>query len=152
MSIFRGAWHGDGGKPGAVARPPGRGTDHPRPAVLVVDDDPSILDMVADILRIEGYGVATAANGQEALEQVERTRPAVILLDMRMPVVDGWQFMHELRSRNLIVPVVVMTAAEDSERWAREVGAEGYLAKPFLLDDLLRAVERYGGGTPGAPH
>ena len=113
--------------------------------VLVVDDDASILDTVTAILSGEGYEVVSAASGQEALDAVARKRPLVILLDMRMPVMDGWAVARALRGQGIDVPIVVMTAAESAKRWADEVGAEGYLAKPFGLDDLLAAVERFRG-------
>jgi urea transport system substrate-binding protein len=87
--------------------------------------------------------VVSAASGQEALDAVARKRPLVILLDMRMPVMDGWAVARALRGQGITVPIVVMTAAESAKRWADEVGAEGYLAKPFALDDLLAAVDRF---------
>jgi CheY-like chemotaxis protein len=113
--------------------------------VLVVDDDTSILDTVTAILSGEGYEVVSAASGQEALDAVARKRPLVILLDMRMPVMDGWAVARALRGQGINVPIVVMTAAESAKRWADEVGAEGYLAKPFGLDELLATVERFRG-------
>jgi len=113
--------------------------------VLVVDDDTSILDTVSAILSGEGYDVVSASSGQEALDAVARKQPVVILLDMRMPVMDGWAVARALRSQGITVPIVVMTAAESAKRWADEVGAEGYLAKPFGLDDLLATVERFRG-------
>jgi len=113
--------------------------------VLVVDDDSSILDTVSSILSGEGYEVVSAASGQEALAAVALKQPLVILLDMRMPVMDGWAVARALRNQGISVPIVVMTAAESAKRWADEVGAEGYLAKPFGLDELLTAVERFRG-------
>jgi two-component system, chemotaxis family, chemotaxis protein CheY len=109
--------------------------------VLVVDDDASIRDMVSNILQFEGYAVATACNGLEALHVFEQTRPEVVLLDMRMPVLDGWGFARELRARGEEAHIVVMTAAQDAQRWADEVHAGGCLAKPFELEDLLSAVK-----------
>jgi len=113
--------------------------------VLVVDDDTSILDTVSSILTGEGYDVVSASSGQEALEAVARKLPLLILLDMRMPVMDGWAVARALRGRGITVPIIVMTAAESARRWADEVGADGYLAKPFGLDDLLATVERFRG-------
>jgi two-component system chemotaxis response regulator CheY len=111
--------------------------------ILVVDDDPSILQTVASILQMEDYEVETARNGAEALAAVERTQPSLVLLDMRMPVLDGWGFARALRERGLELPILVMTAAQDTRRWAEEIGAAGYLAKPFDLTDLLSAVSRH---------
>jgi CheY-like chemotaxis protein len=92
---------------------------------------------------LEGYRVETAANGREALDFVAVERPAVVVLDMRMPVMDGWTFARELRNRGVKLPIVVITAARDAERWAREIGADAFLAKPFELTDLLDAIERF---------
>jgi CheY-like chemotaxis protein len=113
--------------------------------ILVVDDDPSILDTVAELLDLEGYAVETASNGAEALDQLERTEPSLVLLDMRMPVMDGWSFVRTLKERGRSLPILVMTAAQDARKWAEEVGAAGYVAKPFDLLDLLDAVERVSG-------
>ncbi len=122
----------------------GAGNDLPEPNsyVLVVDDDPAILTTVSEILQFEGYAVRTATNGAEALRLVEHARPWLVLLDMRMPVMDGWGFARALRARGIDVPIVVMTAAADSRRWAEEIGAAGHVAKPFELLDLVGAVER----------
>jgi CheY-like chemotaxis protein len=109
----------------------------------VVDDDPAILATVEEILTSEGYVVATATNGAQALEAIEQARPALVLLDMRMPVLDGWGFARGLQARGVAVPVLVMTAAQDARRWAEEIAADGYLPKPFRLLDLLDAVERF---------
>lgn len=117
--------------------------------ILVVDDDSSILETVTAILELEGYPVATAINGADALRSVEQQHPALVLLDMRMPVMDGWGFVRELEQRGVSLPIVVMTAAQDARRWANEIGAAGYLAKPFELPDLLSTVERLLDGATG---
>jgi CheY-like chemotaxis protein len=110
--------------------------------ILIIDDDPAILATVVEILRDEGYRVRTASNGLEGLEALEERLPALVLLDMRMPVLDGWGFVRALRERGLHVPFVVMTAAQDARRWAQEVGASGSLPKPFDLLELLAIVEQ----------
>jgi DNA-binding response OmpR family regulator len=114
----------------------------PRP-ILVVDDDPEILAMLRDFLESEGLAVRTAANGAEALEALDEMTPALILLDMRMPVLDGWGFAERFRERELTYPIVVMTAAESARRWAEEIGATGYIAKPFDVNELLDTIERH---------
>ncbi len=114
--------------------------------ILVVDDDPSLLEVVALVLSTEGYPVLTARNGAEALQQVERARPALVLLDMRMPICNGWEFAARLRERGIALPILVMTAAQDARRWAEEIGATGYVPKPFDIGELLAAVERVGAG------
>ena len=111
--------------------------------VLVVDDDAAIREAVRDVLESEGIAVETAANGADALEQVGRHRPRLVLLDMRMPVLDGWGFASALRDRGLTLPVVVMTAAADASRWAEEIGAIGVVAKPFGVAELVNAVRRF---------
>jgi DNA-binding response OmpR family regulator len=112
--------------------------EHP---ILVIDDDPGILSTVTDILEFEGYSVVQAGNGAEGLALMERVQPSLILLDMRMPVLDGWGFARRLRERGSGPPIVVMTAVQDARRWAQEIGAAGYVAKPFEVDDLLATVE-----------
>lgn len=113
--------------------------------ILVADDDRAILATISEILAMEGYAVVTARNGAETLRQIEEARPALLLLDMRMPGLNGWDVARTLRERGIVVPVLVMTAAQDARRWAEQIGADGYLAKPFDLDDLLTAVERLLG-------
>ena len=110
--------------------------------VLVVDDEPHIRATVSAMLETEGYAVDEAANGADALHAVERRAPDVILLDMRMPVLDGWGFALELRRRGHRMPIVVMTAARDAARWAGEITAATFVAKPFGFDDLITAVEQ----------
>ena len=110
--------------------------------ILVVDDDPVILATVSEALDMEGFAVTTATNGQEALAELDRNPPSMVLLDMRMPVLDGWGFMKAIRERGINLTVVVMTAAADARRWGREIGAQGVLAKPFELDELVGAIER----------
>jgi len=115
-----------------------------------VDDDPAILETVSEILQFEGYPVRTATNGAEALEALAKCVPSLVLLDMRMPVLDGWGFARELAARGVEVPIVVMTAAQDARRWAAEIGAEGYVAKPFELAELLAAVDRWRRVAPAS--
>jgi CheY-like chemotaxis protein len=118
---------------------PGRGVEPP--LVLVVDDDPDILDAICDILAGEGYRVARARHGVEALAAVERERPALILLDLMMPVMDGIAFAQALRGRerDRELPIVVISA-EGNPQKAVSVGARAYLSKPFDIDALLVEV------------
>jgi CheY-like chemotaxis protein len=110
--------------------------------ILVVDDDRSIRTMVSLVLESEGYPVTTAANGAEALQEIERELPSAMLLDMQMPVLDGWGVARRLREQGRRVPTVVMTAASTAARWCAEIAAEAFLAKPFDIDDLVRAVQQ----------
>jgi two-component system chemotaxis response regulator CheY len=107
----------------------------------VVDDDPSIVEIVTEILKSEGHEIVSAENGAVALAKVNGE--ALVLLDMRMPVLDGWGFARQFRAAGKRSPIVVMTAAENARRWAEEIGADGYLAKPFEIDALIDAVERH---------
>jgi CheY-like chemotaxis protein len=107
----------------------------------VVDDDPSIVEIVSQILISEGHEVVSAENGAVALARADGE--ALVLLDMRMPVLDGWGFAREFRAAGKHSPIVVMTAAENARRWAEEIGADGYLSKPFEMDALIAAVERH---------
>ncbi len=111
------------------------------PLVLVVDDDPDILEAICDILGTESYRVARARNGLEALERVDAERPDVILLDLMMPVMDGVTFAAALRQRPAVadVPILVISADGNPAR-AASVGAAGYLAKPFDIEALLTQV------------
>jgi len=110
--------------------------------ILVVDDEPDIRATVAAMLEIEGYAVAEAANGADALHVIAERPPDLILLDMRMPVLDGWAFASELRRRGHKTPIVVMTAARDAASWAAEIAAAAFISKPFGFDDLIGAVQQ----------
>jgi two-component system, chemotaxis family, chemotaxis protein CheY len=116
----------------------------PRTApILVVDDDESLREMVGSVLRSSGYSVRLAADGLAALAVVMDERPALVLLDARMPRLDGHGFARELRDRGVRVPIVVMTAARDAGRVAQEIGADASLPKPFDIDELLTLVSRH---------
>ena len=112
------------------------------PPILVVDDDPTLLSIVSDLLALEGLRVERASNGMDALKAVERLKPSLVLLDMRMPGVDGWEFARKLRDQDDSIPIIVMTAAEDASGWAEQIGAAAYLPKPFDVDTLLSTVDR----------
>ncbi len=116
--------------------------------VLVVDDEQAVREVVALALDYEGYAVVTAPHGKVALAVLRQTRPDVVLLDMRMPVMDGWEFARAYRATpGPHAPIVVMTAAEDAAAWARQIDADDVLAKPFDMDDLYRLVEEYTSHT-----
>ena len=114
--------------------------------VLVVDDDRSVRQMITEALGAEGYIVEPATDGDEAITSAQRERPHLILLDVNMPRMDGWQVLEELRATaGPQTSVVVMTAGFDAQDRALASGAQGYLAKPFDLDDLLSTVEAHAG-------
>jgi CheY-like chemotaxis protein len=119
----------------ATARPP---------LILVVDDDPAIRRFVAEALRDEGYQVAEAGDGRAALSAVDHDRPGLILLDMTMPVMDGWQFAAAYRRLpGPHAPIVCVTAAHRVAERAAQIEAEAALPKPFDLDGLLDLVARF---------
>lgn len=93
---------------------------------------------------MDGFAVETARNGAEALELISERPPSGIILDLMMPVMTGWQFLEECRSRNLCVgtPIVVMSAYNKLPEEAASLGVRGCIAKPFDLDVLLGAIER----------
>jgi CheY-like chemotaxis protein len=117
-----------------------------RSAVLVVDDDVDIRETVRGALEMDGYKVVTAEHGGAALAALESLEACVVLLDMRMPEVDGWEFSRRYRARTeRRAPIVVMTAADNAEHWCKEIGGDGCLPKPFNLDDLYSLVGRFCG-------
>jgi len=136
---------------GIQQNPSPGGNVQPKPArrVLVVEDEAEIRDFVAMVLGSEGYRVTTAANGAVALDRVGREAFDLILLDMRMPVMDGWTFASTYRAgMGPHAPIVVLTAARDAAERAAQIHAEGYLGKPFDLNDLLSMVAQYTRGAP----
>lgn len=126
-------------------RPPG--------TVLVVEDDRDLLALMEMILSDAGYRVRTAVEGRAALDRIAEEMPALILLDMRMPGMNGWDFARAFRARHgRAAPIVVVTAAEDARARADEIEADGWLAKPFDLEEIVAAAERHAGRTaPCAP-
>lgn len=113
------------------------------PRVLVVDDDPDILEALSEILEGEGFAIRQARNGQEALQSLASDAPNLILLDLMMPVMDGWEFAERLHRRSdwAKIPVIVLSADRNVGSKARDLGALGYLAKPFELSELLALVQ-----------
>ncbi len=113
-----------------------------RQTILVVDDDAAIREVVAEVLEEEGYRVTAASSGQDALAAIDADEPALVVLDMRMPVMNGWEFAEQLGERpGRRIPLLVMTAAVDAVQRAAEIGAAGTLSKPFDLTDLIDLVQ-----------
>jgi len=110
--------------------------------ILIVDDDDTIRELVSMALNDQGYETAVACHGAEALAWLRQGSADLILLDLRMPVMDGWQFASAYReSPGPHAPVIVLTAARCAAETAVEIGAAGYVTKPFELDHLLAVVE-----------
>jgi DNA-binding response OmpR family regulator len=116
--------------------------------ILVVEDDPDLRSLLEMILSDAGWRVRTAPEGRAALFRAEEELPGLVLLDMRMPGMNGWDFAREFRARHgRACPIVVVTAAENARRRAEEIGADGWLAKPFDLDGVLSVVSRFLGAA-----
>lgn len=114
----------------------------PRP-ILVVDDDSAIRDAERQILAEQGFRVVEARDGAEAMRAIDVEPPALIILDVQMPGVDGPTFARELRTRLRRVPLVILTAVADPKREADRCNAEAYLRKPFDAEELVRVVRRF---------
>jgi CheY-like chemotaxis protein len=120
-----------------------------KPTVLIVDDEPHIRKMIHEVLSLEGYPLESASNGREALDLLRSAGPRVILLDIRMPVLDGEGFLRELEA----VPSerqkhkVILVSAFLSLPNYQHLQAEGRLSKPFTTDQLINAIEAVG--APG---
>ena len=117
--------------------------------ILVADDDEKIVELIALYLEKEGYAVLTAQNGEEALQKIELEGPDLVVLDIMMPVKDGWEVCREIRER-CCVPVIMLTArGEDYDKiLGLELGADDYMTKPFNPRELVarvKAVLRRGG-------
>jgi CheY-like chemotaxis protein len=118
--------------------------------LLVVEDDSDLVSLMELVLTDAGYRVRTAPEGAAALARVAEEMPGLILLDMRMPGMNGWEFAREFRARyGRAAPIVVVTAAENARARAAEVEAEEWLSKPFEIDDVLRIVARHAAAAAG---
>jgi CheY-like chemotaxis protein len=116
------------------------------PVILIVDDDDAIRTLVSLVLSDDGYQVREAEHGAAALRLLEQETPALILLDMQMPVMDGWAFAEAYRATpGPHVPIVVCTAATNAQARASQIGTEEYLAKPFGVDALREIVAKLAG-------
>src|SRR5262249_49944509 len=108
--------------------------------VLVVDDDPDMRRAINEVLLDQGLTVDVAGNGGEALDQARHEPPALVILDITLPVLDGYAVADALRQRFGILPILAITADGRAPQKARRVGAYAYLRKPFELEDLLTIV------------
>ena len=114
------------------------------PNILVVDDTPANVKMLDTLLGVTGYRVVTATNGQEALDQVAAERPDLILLDVVMPVMDGYETCRRLRENyeTRFLPIIMITASGEQEKVkALELGADDFISKPFDQAELLARVK-----------
>ena len=125
--------------------------------VLVIDDDTALAEMIGIVLRGEGLEVSLCADGTSALDALRRTRPDLVLLDLMLPGLDGFEVCRRIRAESM-VPVVMLTARSDTADVVRglEVGADDYVPKPFKPKELVARVRARlrrleGSPVPGAP-
>jgi len=116
-------------------------------AILVADDDPDILSIVSMSLETQGYTVHRATNGREAVDLARQHHPDLILMDMMMPIVSGYEAVGELKADATTKEIVIVglsakAMATDMER-ATDVGIDGYITKPFRIAQVLTVVESY---------
>src|SRR3954454_13507554 len=127
----------------------------PEPLVLVVDDEATVRQALERALRFEGFAVSTAAGGREALAAVARRPPAVVVLDVTMPDLDGVSVVRRLRADGVDVPVCILSARDDDDDRVAglQAGADDYLVKPFALVELTARLQallrRRGNGATG---
>jgi len=109
--------------------------------ILTADDDPQLLRLITRNLQLEGYVVLSASDGQQALEEIERSMPDLVLLDVMMPKMDGFTVCQRVREFSA-VPIIIVTARGQDQEKVRglDLGADDYLTKPFSVDELLARV------------
>jgi len=129
-----------------------RSVDDLRARVLLVDDDPEILEATGQVLREWGYTVDEACDAQTALTLARTSKPDLMIIDLMMPVIDGWTLIRRLREEDVAadVPLVVFSADRDVPDKARNVDADAALRKPFELEELQEVVERLLPSKPAA--
>lgn len=110
--------------------------------ILIVEDDMDIREALEQILEGEGYQVVSAPNGKVALDRMREFKPQLVLLDLMMPVMNGWQFRQSQRQDEALakVPVVIISADGSARREATAMGVQGFMQKPIELEDLLGVV------------
>ncbi len=113
--------------------------------IFIVEDELDFLTTLKERLEFEGFVVVTAVDGEEALERIPEEKPDLILLDIMLPAMNGYQVCRRLKSNpeTETIPVVVVTAkSQESDKfWAKETGADDYLTKPFEMEELLQKIQ-----------
>ncbi len=119
------------------------------PAIMVVDDDDAVRDLVETVLNDEGYRIWTAENGRAALSLLDTIRPALVLMDVNMPRLDGLSACQIIRgdARTADLPVLIMSARPLERAQWRDCRADAFLPKPFDLDRLIDQVAAYAGAA-----
>jgi two-component system, OmpR family, response regulator len=133
--------------------PPTNGAT-PEARLLVVDDEPNIVELLSTSLRFAGFEVATAMTGADAVKAVERTHPDLVVLDVMLPDIDGFVVLRRLQAANRPLPVVFLTARDANEDKVNglTLGGDDYVTKPFSLEEVvarIRAVLRRTGAASG---
>jgi two-component system response regulator MprA len=119
-----------------------------QPRVLIVDDDDELAEVLRQALRESGYAVATVRHGAAALELIRQIQPDLILLDLTMPIMDGWSFMAQYRrSGKASGRIVLLTGHPSVREISQRLGADAYIGKPFELTELLGTVRQHVGVT-----
>ena len=117
--------------------------------VLIVDDEPFNVDYLEQELEDLGYQIITAFNGQEALDKIKSQQPDLVLLDLMMPVLDGFALLSEIKADNVLrdIPVIIVSAANDSKSIVKGIkqGADDYITKPVDADHLVKKLKEYLG-------
>ena len=110
--------------------------------VLVLEDDPRLQHMLSTVLRLENYDVEGVSSGSRALTAIEARRPDLMVLDLLVPDVSGWEVARRLRAdpTSANIPILVVSSVQDLAAEAERMGADDHLAKPFLAQDLLNKV------------
>ena len=126
-----------------------------RPRVLVVDDYPDAREMYAEYLRYSGFDVIEAANGMEALERAFDSAPDIILMDLSLPVMDGWEATRRLKANKLTagIPIVAVTghALAGILEGAKQAGCDAFVTKPCLPEDLVKEIQKVLSATTAPP-
>jgi len=117
--------------------------------LLIIDDNPGITEMLEIVLPPEGFDVTAVNSGQKGIEATQQVDPDVVVLDLMMPGVDGWQVCREIRNFSQ-VPILILSAVVDSEEVNRAIaeGANDYLVKPARLDELVSHIKQLVEGQP----
>ena len=130
-------------------------TKEPRPRVLIVDDYPDAREMYSEYLEYSGYDIVQAANGLEAIDRALDSQPDIILMDLSLPVMDGWEATRRLKAdpRTATIPVVALTghALDGYSEGARNAGCDGFVTKPCLPEDLLVEIRKVLDSRAAAP-
>ncbi|MBN3039115.1 MAG: response regulator [Candidatus Omnitrophica bacterium] len=113
--------------------------------ILVIDDEPHIVQLLKSRLQANGYEVVAASNGKEGLERVEQENPDLIILDILMPAMDGYTFVRRLRKASREIPVIVLTGQGAMQDLFAVEGINDYMVKPFKAEELLEKIEKYIG-------